>query len=75
MGFRKEKEEKRRNDEMKGFRTIVFNAVSAAWMTLEAVDWTNLLDTPAKASVAALAVAIGNMILRYLTTTSIGKAE
>lgn len=60
---------------MKGWRTVLFNVFMGGWMALEAVDWTQVLDTPEKVGLAGLFMGIGNLILRYYTTTSIGKSE
>ncbi|MFG1389095.1 hypothetical protein [Xanthobacter versatilis] len=65
----------------KGWRTVVFNAAWAAAVVipdlinqLAGVDWPSLLGEHYGPAVAA-GLAIGNIVLRFATTTPIGQKE
>ena len=62
----------------KGWRTMVFNALSAipplaasVGAVLTGFDWTTVLSSKG-AALAGLAVLVGNAILRSITTTPMG---
>jgi len=59
---------------MKGYRTIIFNILAAILPILESAEFTNLL-TQEQMELYALAILIGNGLLRFVTNTSIGKSE
>ena len=66
---------------MKGWRTIAFNAASLAVMVagvlLQYMDSLPLTDAQAAMSgvVATIIVNLGNMYLRTITTTTVGRAQ
>lgn len=55
---------------MTGFRTLAFNCGFAVLGVLETFDWTATVGS--KAGMIMTGLAIGNMILRFLTTTPVG---
>ena len=60
---------------MKGYRTIIFNVLSAILPVMEITEITNLI-TIYGGSIAAgyvLFVTVGNAVLRFLTDTKIGE--
>jgi hypothetical protein len=65
---------------MKGFRTVIFNAVSAIVMVLGAllqyVDQLPITDGQAAmvGLASTIAVNFGNTYLRWITTTPMGKS-
>ena len=59
---------------MKGFKTVIFNIVAAILPVLE-VSGAELGLEGDKLALYALAVTIGNVILRFVTTTPVGKSE
>jgi len=60
---------------MKGLRTLLINGivvVATALLTwIVGVNWTDYVSP----SAAVIIVAVGNMLLRVITTTPIGKAD
>lgn len=65
----------------KGWRTVVFNAMAAVLLAapelvdqLTGVDWASLLGDRYGPFVAA-AFSLGNIVLRFSTTTAIGRKE
>lgn len=57
---------------MKGWRTIVFNVLSAGVAILETTEVINVL--PEKWTPVAMAgIAAANVVLRMLTTTPVGE--
>ena len=58
---------------LKGWKTVIFNVITALVGVAEATDWTGLIGDPA-AGYALIAVAMVNTILRFVTTTPVGKA-
>jgi hypothetical protein len=65
------KQKKKEND-MKGWRTLLVNSGVAAFGVLEATDWTALLGSDS-AGWAVTGIAVANMVLRSITTTPVGK--
>ena len=59
---------------IKGYKTVLFNVLAAIMPVLEVSGQDLGLDGNAMA-VYALGVVIGNAVLRYFTTTAIGKSE
>lgn len=57
---------------MKGYRTLAFNAATAAIGFAQTVDWVNLLGS-ARAGWALAAISIGNIVLRTITTGPVGR--
>jgi hypothetical protein len=64
-----------------GWRTVLFNALAAIPVVgvpltdaLSGFDWSAMFDK-AEAAMFALAVTVGNVVLRSLTTTPIGKSD
>jgi len=57
---------------MKGWRTLGLNAAIAVFGVLEVTDWTSLLGSNTAGWIVT-AIAVGNMVLRSLTTTPLGK--
>ena len=57
---------------MKGFKTIAFNVLTGVLliMTTQGVEVWGL-----STEVVSFAVVIGNFILRFLTTTSVGQSS
>lgn len=58
---------------LKGFRTLIFNAVTIFVAGAQMVDPT--MFGPQGLMVTTFINAIGNMILRSMTTTPVGKAN
>lgn len=58
---------------LKGFRTLIFNA--AAVVVVVGTALTGTIDDPGILQVIAVAVAVGNALLRFSTSTPVGKAE
>lgn len=59
---------------MKGWRTILFNAVSSIVPILSLTEWHGLI--PAEwLPYWLLFVAVANLWLRVITTTPVGKSE
>ncbi len=58
---------------LKGWRTILFNAVTLIMAGVTAVD--PAMFGAHSATVIMLVNAVGNIVLRFLTTTAVGKAE
>jgi hypothetical protein len=59
---------------LKGYKTVLFNIVAAILPVLEA-SGADLGLTGQALALYGLGITIGNIVLRYLTTTPIGKAE
>ena len=59
---------------LKGYKTVIFNIVAAIMPVLEA-SGADLGLTGQGLALYGLGITIGNIVLRYLTTTPIGKAE
>jgi hypothetical protein len=59
---------------LKGYKTIVINAVIAVFGVLEATDWVNTVGSD-KAGMVATVLAVVGMVLRYFTTTPLGKKD
>lgn len=59
---------------MKGWRTLMLNLGISLFGVLEATDWSGALGSD-KAGWVVTGIGIGNMVLRTLTTTAIGKAS
>lgn len=59
---------------MKGFRTVLFN-VAAAVMPVIEVAGADLGLTGDKLAMYSLGVAMVNLVLRFFTTTPVGKPE
>ena len=57
---------------MKGWRTLGLNVAVAGFGVLQAADWTTMLGDQ-RAGWALMAIGVGNMVLRTLTTTPIGQ--
>lgn len=57
---------------MKGFKTVIFNVLAAVLPVLE-VAGADLGLEGEKLALYALAITIGNVVLRFFTTTPIGK--
>lgn len=57
---------------MKGWRTVFFNVAAAVLPVLEGLDLTAVLS-PQGLAVYAVLVSVGNVALRTITTTAIGK--
>jgi len=62
---------------VKGYRTIIFNILSAILPVMEISEITNLVTTYGGTIAAGyvLFVTVGNAILRFLTDTKIGEAK
>lgn len=58
---------------MKGYRTVIFNAMIATLALLETTDLSFVPDGWGK--YVTLGAAIGNIWLRAITTTPIGKVS
>jgi len=58
----------------KGWKTIILNAVVAVFGVLEATDWVNTVGSD-KAGIVATVLAVVGMVLRYFTTTPLGKKD
>lgn len=59
---------------LKGWRTIVFNILSGALLIMSLPEFVAVLP-PEWASWIALANVVGNMALRGMTTTPIGRSR
>jgi hypothetical protein len=62
---------------MKGKRTIIFGIAVAILGALQAVqltDWMELVGDQAAGAITS-GIGVGILVLRFLTTTAIGKAE
>lgn len=53
---------------LKGWKTILFNLVIAAFGVLQAVDWIDVLGSE-RAGLVVTAIGIAGTILRFLTDT------
>jgi hypothetical protein len=60
---------------MKGYRTLIFNILSAILGVLAATDPSGLGLTENQSGVLVTGVAVGNILLRAITTTPIGKKD
>jgi len=54
-----------------GYRTVIFNLLGPVFVWLGARGLN--LDPDAQAAVVTLIMAVGNLALRYVTTTAIGQ--
>lgn len=59
---------------MKGWKTVLFNVLAAIVPVLEVSGADLGLDGQGLA-IYGLGVTIANLVLRYLTTTALGKSE
>ena len=59
---------------LKGWRTIIFNVVSAVFGVLEASDFTNVVPPQYQGFVIS-GIALINIVLRARTNTPIGSKE
>lgn len=59
---------------MKGYRTIIFNVLSAVVPILSLTEWHAIIPVE-YLPYWMLFVAIGNTVLRTITTTPIGRAS
>ena len=61
----------------KGYRTIIFNALAAIIPILETAGVSSFIETYGTTAVAgyALAITVGNAILRFLTDTKVGESK
>ena len=53
---------------LKGWKTILFNLIVAAFGVLQAVDWIDVLGSE-RAGLVVTAIGIAGTILRFLTDT------
>ncbi|PCI53453.1 MAG: hypothetical protein COB36_12360 [Alphaproteobacteria bacterium] len=59
---------------MKGFKTVIFNSLGSIMPILEVSGITGVLEGDAlKWYIIGMAVA--NIVLRFMTTTAVGKSE
>lgn len=58
---------------LKGFRTLGFNALFAALYVVLAADPTTLVNSPEHVALVGLTQTVGNIVLRFLTNTPPGK--
>lgn len=58
----------------KGYKTIIFNVLAAVLPIMEATDLTAVLSENGLVWYG-LVIAVGNVILRTVTTTPVGKAH
>lgn len=59
---------------MKGYRTLILNAIGSILPALQALDVTQVLN-PQGAALYALGLALANGILRLYTNTPVGQAK
>lgn len=60
---------------MKGYRTILLNIATAVVGVAVAADWTGTGMSTQTAGMVMTGLGIANTVLRFFTTTSVGKAE
>lgn len=60
---------------LKGYRTVIVNAVTSIVGLLLAVDWVTLGLTPARAGGVMLGLGVVNILLRVVTDTAISAKE
>jgi hypothetical protein len=59
---------------MKGYRTIIFNVLAMLVPIFSLTEWHAILP-PEWSAYWMLAVGVGNVILRSITTTPVGRRE
>ena len=59
---------------MKGYRTLALNLAAAILGVLIATDWMSLVGA-STAGLVVTGLGIANTVLRFFTTTPVGKAE
>ena len=62
---------------MKGYKTIIFNALATILPVLETAGISNFIETYGTTAVAGyvLVLTIGNAILRFFTDTKVGESS
>jgi hypothetical protein len=65
-------QQQEKENDMKGWRTLLVNSGIAAFGVLEATDWSTMLGSDG-AGWAVTGIAVANIVLRSLTTSPVGK--
>lgn len=57
-----------------GWKTIIFNVLTAVVGVLMATDFTTVVSDPKTAGYVVMGISIANMVLRAVTSTPVGSS-
>jgi len=60
---------------VKGYRTLLFGALVAVFGFLQTFDWTSVTKDPKILGLITSGIGAVVIVLRYVTTTAVGKQQ